>query len=266
MRIFDRKFMQYQLAFSIWYNLNARYLFISMVFIAVAFFSNNYFYLISIPILYGYGYFRFQALLNAKDKNLIRRMERQYRYYQRKNEKSQGKHAYQLEKILFAVELEKIGIEEAIGNIKELLKIRPKMEKAAKGVLLSLYIIGKQEGSISEIPDNLIQHLDLVIEKEDNPNAIFDFVRMALKLEDYELALKLLDKAEEKSQDYKKHRHPIVKSIYQTSLVAIPYYRSIAKGKLKDGNGAQEQLDIAIKNAKSKKLKNLMLEESRNWV
>ena len=63
--------------------------------------------------------------------------------------------------------------------------------------------------------------------------------------------LKLLDKAE-KSQDYKASS-PIVKSIYQTNLVAIPYYRSIAR-EIKGWEWCPEQW-ISLLKMPSQKLK-----------
>lgn len=42
----------------------------------------------------------------------------------------------------------------------------------------------------------MIDHLEREWEKEDSPNALLDYVRMALKLEKYSLALEILDKAE----------------------------------------------------------------------
>src|SRR5690554_6951468 len=228
MRIFDRKFLQYQLAYGVWFNKKTRYIFLAMLLVVITFFTNNLTYLYLIPLMYIYGYGRLIYLFNISDEKFNKRMERQYQYYQKKNIKAQGKYAFQLEKILFAVDLNKLSVEEAISNIRELLSIRPKMKKMANGVLLSVHLVGKQEGSIKEIPQELIEHLDFVLENEENPNALLDYVRLALKLGKNDLALSLLKRAEVKNQLYKKQRYPVLRSIYKTTEVAIPYYRYIA--------------------------------------
>src|SRR5690554_2555477 len=108
MRVFDRKFLQYQLAYGVWFNLRARFSFLAMILVAITFFTNNLTYLYLIPLMYIYRYGRLIYLFNISDEKFNGRMERQYRYYQKKNIKAQGKYAFQLEKILFAVELNKL--------------------------------------------------------------------------------------------------------------------------------------------------------------
>ncbi len=255
MRIFDRKFLQYQLAYGVWYNLKARFLFIVISLGVVTFFTYNLTYLYLIPLMFIYGYGRLIYLFNVSDEKFHKRMEKQYQYYQKKNYKAQGKYAFQLEKILFAVELDKLSVEDAINDIKELLATRPKMKKMANGVLLSIYLVGKKEGTIKEVPSELIKHLDFVLENEENPNALLDYVRLAIKIGNNDLAIRLLERAEVKNQLYKKQRYPVLRSIYKTTEVAIPYYKSIALQNKKENDEAKTQLDLAIKTSKSKKLR-----------
>src|SRR5699024_7601041 len=136
MRIFDRKFLQYQLAYGVWFNLKSRLILAVIIFAAFAFFTTELSYLAIILFFYIYAYFRLQYLFKASDEKFNKRMEKQYKYYERQNAKAQGKPAFQLEKILFAVEMEKISAQEGIKDINEILKIRPKMSKIARGMLL----------------------------------------------------------------------------------------------------------------------------------
>lgn len=263
MRIFDRKFLQYQLAYGVWYNLKARFLFIAISLVVVTFFTYNLTYLYLVPLMYIYGYGRLIYLFNVSDEKFHKRMERQYEFYQKKNNKAQGKYAFQLEKILFAVELNKLSVKDAIEDIKELLSTRPKVEKMANGVLLSIYLVGKKEGNIKEIPQELIKHLDFALENEENPNALLDYVRLALKLGNNDLAISLLERAEVKNQLYKKQRYPVLRSIYKTTEVATPYYKYIALYNKGEKEEAKTQLDLAINTSKSKKLKSDMQKEEK---
>lgn len=197
MRIFDRKFMQYQLAYGTWYNLYTRFLLPAMILAVIAFFAKNLLYLSFIVFLYGYAFFRLYQIFQMSDEKFNQKLEKQFQYYERQNEKGHGKYAFQLEKITFAVEMKKIGIKQAIDEIREIIRIYPKIARGARGILLNIYLVGKKEETIDEIPKHLIDHLEREWEKEDSPNALLDYVRMALKLEKYSLALEILDKAEE---------------------------------------------------------------------
>ena len=119
-RVFDRKFFQYQTAYTEWYNLNVRFLFIIFILIVITFFTSNLVYLYIAPLLYIYGYSRWIYLLNMSDEKFIQKIEKQYRFYLKKNAKAKGEYAFQLEKILFAVEIEKINVKQAISEIEEL--------------------------------------------------------------------------------------------------------------------------------------------------
>lgn len=264
MRIFDRKFMQYQLAYGIYYNLSSRFLFISMIFTAISFFTENLLYLLTIPFLYIYGYLRLQYLLNAKDAYYEKRMEKQYKFYEKKNLKAQGQVSYQLEKILFAVELDKISPEEAIEDVEAILEVRPKLKRVIKGILLSLYIIQWEEGKIGEIPEDLIHNMNEVLKEEENPNALVDYVRMSIRLEEYDLAIQFIERAEEKKKIYKRQRLPVLKSIYKVLETSLPYYKAIAYFKIGEKEKAQEQLNKAVSKSKSKKLKEQERQEAKN--
>ncbi|MCR1899377.1 hypothetical protein NSA47_10315 [Irregularibacter muris] len=260
MRIFDRKFMQYQLAYGIWYNLSSRFLFVGMIFAVISFFSDSILYLLAIPMLYIYGYFRLQYLLNAKDSVYEKRMEKQYKFYERKNLKAQGQVTYQIEKLLFAVELGKIEAKQAIEDVKEILEIRPKLQRIIKGILLSLYLVAKEEDN-TEIPQDLIDNLHEVLKEEENPNALVDHVRMALKLEKYDLAIKLIEKAEERKKIYKKQRIPVYRSMYKVLQVSLPYYKTIAYFKSGEKEKALDQLELTLRRAQSQKLRKEIKQE-----
>ena len=246
--------MQYQLAYGIWYNLSSRFLFVGMIFAVISFFSDSILYLSAIPILYIYGYLRLQYLLNASDRVYEKRMEKQYGFYEKKNLKAQGQVTYQIEKILFAVELGKIETQQAIEDVKEILQVRPKLQRVIKGILLSLYLVAREEDS-TEVPQDLIDSLHQALEEEENPNALVDYVRMALKLEKYDLVIKLIDKAEDRKKIYRKQRIPVYRSIYKVLQASLPYYKAIAYFHSGEQEKAQEQLQLALKRAQSQKLR-----------
>ena len=155
-----------------------------------------------------------------------------------------------MEKILLSGT--KIKGEKAIRNIEELLSVRPN-KRQANGILLSIYLVGKEEGSIKEIPEEYIKHLDEMAEKEESPATLIDYTRAAIKLNNNQLAVKLANKAWEKNKLFKKQRHPIYRSIYNTILVAAPYYLSLALKNLEKGKGKKNR--VCNENFRSKKLK-----------
>lgn len=262
-RIFDRKFFQYQTAYTEWYNLNTRFIFIILLLAAITFFTDDLVYVFAIPLLYAYGFIRRMFLFNMSDEKFIKKIEKQYEDYLRKNEKAQGQYAFQLEKILFAVELEKFSVKKALSDVDALLATRPKMREQANGLLLSIYLVGKQEGVIKKIPLEYIEHFDFIKNNEEDPNVLIDYVRLALKLGKNDLALTLLEKAEERKELYKKLTQPIQRSIYKTLQVTIPYYKAMAyfaEGKKQKGN---EQLERAIKASKSNKLTRQLQEKEK---
>ena len=255
MRIFDRRFLQYQLAYSTWYNFKVKAAFLTIILGIVTFFTNNLIYIYVVPLIYFYGYGRLLYLFNLKDEGFYKRMEKQLEFYRKKGDKAQGQYVFQLEKILFEVELEKLSVKEALKNIDELLSVRPKMKKQARGILLSIYLVGKEEGTIENIPEEYIKHLDGILENEENPNALLDYARIALKLNDNQLAIKLLAKAREKNALYRKQRHPVYRSIYNTLQVAIPYYLYLALNNIGEEERAKMELEFATRISKSRKLR-----------
>ena len=255
MRIFDRRFLQYQLAFSNWYNFKVRALFLTFILGIVTLSTRNLIYIAVVPFIYLLGYGKLKYLFNLSDEGFYKRMEKQLEFYRKKNEKSRGEYVFQMEKILFEVELKKLKVKKAIRNIEELLSVRPNMKRKANGILLSIYLVGKEEGSIKEIPEEYIKHLDEMAEKEESPATLIDYTRAAIKLNNNQLAVKLANKAWEKNKLFKKQRHPIYRSIYNTILVAAPYYLSLALKNLGEEERAKKELEFAMRISRSKKLR-----------
>lgn len=256
--------MQYQLAYGTWYNLHTRFLLLAMILAVFAFFSENPLYLAFIVLIYLYAFFRLYQIFNMKDEKFHQRLEKQLKYYERQNQKSPNEYAFQLEKIVLEVEMKRLSVEQAITKIHKIMKNHPKMAKGAQGVLLSIYLVGKEEGSIQDIPQQLIDYLEQAWKKEDSPNALLDYVRMALKLEKYDLTLDILEKTQEENIPYKRIRSPIARSIYKAVEVSILYYRALAYSGKGEKEQGKVQMERAIKFSKSRKLREQMQQEGKN--
>ncbi|RBP44126.1 hypothetical protein [Garciella nitratireducens] len=261
MRIFDRKFMQYQLAYGTWYKLHTRFFLLVIILVLTIFFTKNFIYLFFIIFLYAYIFLRTYQMFQMSDEKFNKKLEKQFQcYYEQKNEKMINSYAFKLEKIAFAVEIKKMEVKKAIDEIYKIIKDYPKIVKGAKGILLNIYLVGKQEGITDEIPKHLIEHLEKEWKNQDDLNILLDFARMALKLEKYDLVLEILNKTEKEMRFYRFMRNPISRSMYKTAQVAIPYYRMIADIKMGNIEQAKKELLKAMKCSKSKKLEREMKE------
>ena len=116
------------MAFSIGITLRFKHYFYFILGI-VTLSTRNLIYIAVVPFIYLLGYGKLKYLFNLSDEGFYKRMEKQLEFYRKKNEKSRGEYVFQMEKILFEVELKKLKVKKAIRNIEELLSVRPNMKR-----------------------------------------------------------------------------------------------------------------------------------------
>lgn len=258
MKIFDRRFLQYQLA-ALKHNKYKNRVLYPNIFILVGavYFRNN------IPImlvcilaaasLIGFGYYRFHREADASDKDFEILMKKKYDEYEKASHNKNAQTAIILQKIMFAVELDEMNADEAIEEILEIIKLKPEVKKITNHLLLSLYAHKYKEDK-SKIPQEYLDYIDRAQKNESNINILVDCIKTCISMGEYGRAISLGDRGEKELAKVKKIRKPAFNAIYRTNIISLPYYQGTAYKNQGNKKKAKEYFDKALKNCKSKKL------------
>lgn len=257
MKIFDRKFLQYQLA-ALKHNKYKNFVLYPNIVLIVAalYFREN------IPILLGcilivagligFGYYRFNGEANARDEVFEKLIKKKYKQFENAAKRNNAKTGIILQKIVFAVELDEMTVDEALEEIQKMISSKPETKKTTKHIILSLYSYKYKDKN--KIPQEYIDYLDKVQKNESNINILVDCIKTCISIGDYNRAISIGVKGEKELDKVKKIRKPAFNAIYRTNIIALPYYQGIALKNIGNKKKAKEYLELALKNCKAKKL------------
>lgn len=262
-RVFDRTFLQYQLA-SLRHNKYKKNVFfpnILLLLAAVFFFDRPIFATGFIALAAGviaYGHFRFKKEANASEEKFDLFLEKRFREYDKQMKKKKDT-SFIVQRYAIGTEIGKVEVDEAIEKITQAMKEDPQSKRYIYNFLLSLYILKYGEDT-KKIPGEYIEYLDKVYKTEQNINILTEAIKNAIWLKDYGKAIKLSEKAENELKSIKKIRNSAFNAIYRTTIISVPYYKGVAHKNTNNGKKARESFDNALKHCKADKLKMKILE------
>lgn len=264
MKIFDRRFLQYQMASLKHNKYKNKVLYPNIIlFITALFYRDNIPILLlclgAIGVLIGYGYFRFNSETNRNDEGFREIIEKKYYEYEKAASKKNADIGIVLQKIAFSVELDKMSPDDAIKQIQDIIKTKPDIKRFANNIILSLYSYKYKDKN--KIPHEYIDYLDRIAKTEKNVNVLVDCIKTCISIEEYNRAFSLISKAEEELVKIKKIRKPAYNAIYRTTIVAVPYYKGLTYKHMGNKKKAKESLEEALKKCKSKKLSMIIMQE-----
>jgi tetratricopeptide (TPR) repeat protein len=262
-RVFDRTFLQYQLA-ALRHNKYKKNVFfpnILLLLAAVYFYDRPIFAAGFVALAAGviaYGHFRFRKEANASEEKFDLFLGKRFNDYDKQMKKKKDT-SFIVQRYAIGVEIGKVGVDEAIEKITEGMKEDPQSKRYVYNYLLSLHIL-KYGDETKKIPGEYIEYLDKAYKTEQNINILTEAIKNAIWLKDYSKAIKLSEKAETELKNIKKIRNPAFNAIYRTTIISVPYYKGVAHKNTNNGKKARESFDLALKNCKADKLKMKILE------
>lgn len=263
MKIFDRKFLQYQLASLKHNKYKNRILYPNIFLIAIAIYNRGNILVLllfaaAIASLIGYGFYRFDRETSLSKEDFEKVMKKKYKEYKRDSKKINAGPGNILQKIAFEAELDMISTDEAIDQIEQLIKDKPEVKKYANNIILSLYAYKVKDKS--KIPREYMDYLERTVKNEVNVNFLSDSIKTCIIIEDYDKVLSIVSRAEQELGKIKKIRKPAYNAIYRTMLVSLPFYKAEAYTALGNKKKAKESYEESLKNCKSKRFQNIIID------
>ncbi|MFZ7133719.1 MAG: hypothetical protein ACOWWR_15330 [Eubacteriales bacterium] len=265
MKIFDRRFLQYQLAALKHNKYKNIVLYPNIIILITAIFFRE-----NIPILLGcilaaaafigFGHYRFHKEANASDPRFDEVMQKKYVEFEKAAMKKGMQIGVPLQKILFAVELDKMNVDDAMDEIQNLIKLKPEAKRLTNHILFSLYAFKYKDKS--KIPQEYLDYLDRTQKNESNINILVDCMKTCIFIEDYNRAISLGNKGEKELAKVKKIRKPAFNAIYRTNIIALPYYQGLAFKNIGNKKKAKIYFQQALKYCKAKKLQMVIADAS----
>ncbi|NTW70865.1 MAG: hypothetical protein HGA49_01315 [Eubacteriaceae bacterium] len=264
MKIFDRKFLQYQLA-ALKHNKYKNSVLIPnvLVILAAVFLRENIFAVTLLLVIaagvIAYGHLRFKKEANSDENSFDLALEKKFSETQKQMNKK-GNTGLTLQYYALGVELEKIDLDEAIAKITEAVKADPESKRYGYNFLLTMHIL-KSGKDYKKIPIEYIEYLDKVMKNEKNINVLTEATKNALLLGENAKALNLANKADEELKSVKKIKKPVFNAVYRTNIIMVPFYRGLAYKNMGSRKKAEDSFEEALKNCKSEKLRMIILNE-----
>ncbi|MPW24861.1 hypothetical protein GC105_03535 [Alkalibaculum sp. M08DMB] len=269
MKIFDRRFLKYQLAALKHNKYKNKILYPNIFLFAVAMFYRDNIPLLLLFIgvivsLIGFGIYRFNNETSMSEDDFERILEKKYKEYESASSRKKPDEAVILQKIAFAAELNKISNDDAINDIQELITQKPEIKKFANNIIICLY--ANKFKDKSKIPGEYLDYLDRNVKSEVNVNLLSDCIKTCIIIGDYNKVLSIVNKALEELKKVKKIRKPAYNAIYRTMLVSLPFYQGEAYKSMGNKKKAKESYEQSLKNCKSKNFRYFILDSIENII
>ncbi|HCX65424.1 MAG TPA: hypothetical protein DHN33_09465 [Eubacteriaceae bacterium] len=263
MRVFDRDFLQYQLAALRHNQYKSRVLFPNLLlFLAAVYFYEQPLIALGFIVLgfavIVFGHLRFRKHANDPDEQFEVYLEKKFAQYDKQMRRKPNA-AQVIQRHTMAVELQKMTAEEAIEKIKEWMKKDPASKRYAYHYLLRLHLL-KDGNDKKQIPVEYVAHMEKAVKNEANVNLLVIAIQNAFTLKEYKTAQNLIRKAEEEMGRIRKIRKPAFNAVYKTNRIALSYYAGITYKANGNRQKAKEHFALAKKDCKSEKLRLKIIE------
>lgn len=263
MKVFDRRFLKYQLAAIKHNKYKNSILYPNIVVFFIGIYNRSVIpvLLICAGLIIGsiyFGYYRFNKETGATDQEFEKVLKKKYKEYENSLKRNDNP-AIALQKIALAAELDYIIPDEGIEQVKKLSKKTPQLRKFATNILVCLYFLKYNDKA--KVPKEYIDYMEKSVKEEKNVNYLSDSAKTYMIIGEYNKVINIADKMEDELDNIKKIRKPVYNAIYKTSIITAPFYKGESYKKLGNREKARDNFQKALEKCKSKTFKNVILEE-----